>query len=110
MIKRQPETEPSVLVEPPPKHSRSILCRLLRKHTNRVVVQVGDDYEKLRCMRCNVVTHRFTTPGLSEDEMRAQANRHGQHVQAVMWLLDNVEPTYAAGRGCKDGKIIDQEG
>lgn len=62
------------------------------------------------CAHCGLVEHVFLEEGkLTEDEMRERAEKETRTFAAIAWMLDNVEPDYAAGRGTENGKIVDRD-
>lgn len=67
-------------------------------------------YKVERCILCGLQEHVFLEEReLTEDEMRARAEKETRGFEAMMWLLDNVEPDYAAGRGTENGRIVDRD-
>jgi hypothetical protein len=60
-------------------------------------MSVGDDREYMctRCRERKVIVEGVT---LSPEESAKKSAEMWEGAKAVMWLLDNVEPDYSAGR------------
>lgn len=65
--------------------------------------------EMFRCRLCHKRRITVNHPGLSDSELRETAEEEFRASRAITWLLDNVEPTYAVGRGCENGKVVDRD-
>lgn len=75
---------------------KELVCSV-RGHRWKVSISHGDDIEEL-CVWCG--DRKVTVDGrvLPEDEAKAKSDEMWGMAHAVMWLLDNVEPTASAGR------------
>ena len=94
----------------------TLATKLGKKHkhwpsTHHTVGTEGTEgyYEHSTCVLCGQSVHVFVeAEALSDEQMRKRADEQRAAVQALMALLDGVEPDYAAGRGTKDGRIVDR--
>lgn len=88
-------------------------CRRGR-HTWRLTTLHGykgevDAYESSDCKRCESEQHvTWNTHELADAEFQKLIDEEKALTAAFIHMMDNCEPTYAAGRGTKDGKIIDE--
>lgn len=90
------------------------VCRILPIHSYELASLSGmprdaGRHEVWRCRLCSARRDVVYEPGLTAAEMRERAEGHDRATSAIMWMLDNVEPDYAAGRGTKDGRIVDRD-
>lgn len=74
-----------------------LLCRLFG-HREKLTVSHGNASE-LMCSHCDRRQVYVDGIPLPPDESEAKSREMWRYAEGVMWLLDNVEPTYSAGRG-----------
>lgn len=98
------------------KKWRSWLCRIpLMEHAFRTLRSSGwrgevGYYAMEECSVCGQRDHVFLEEtALADEEMRARSEKEQRGFAAMAWLLDNVEPDYAAGRGTENGRVVDRD-
>ena len=74
---------------------RAALCRILG-HYWKLTISHGDASEEM-CTRCKVRQVSVDGVLLGPESSEAKSAEMWRYAEGIMYLLDNVEPTYSSG-------------
>lgn len=63
---------------------------------------VKDTHRTYYCTSCHERKHEFSNPDLTEDQKQKTIEEDDAGIKAMIWLLDNVEPTVSVEVGPED--------